>query len=555
MVATSPGEPPELAASVRFEPTGVDGAIVISVDGVPVSRASSSTVDLLRSMDGRVSEAELRVRFAPGHSSEAFALLVRRFRAAGLLRGAERRPAGRLTYRPPLTVQLATLRAPGAFARLEVLLRPLLRRGLLWPVGVLALSGLIALALQADVAARALTSPLPLADVLVVAVVLVSSTLVHELAHGLALTRLGARPRRAGVMLLYLTPAFFVDVTDAWRLPHRRGRVAVALAGPAVHVVVAAVCALIAAVVSDPATRQTMLVLACACAGVVAVNLIPFVRFDGYIALMSALDEPDLRSRAIRDATAALRLGLFGGPAEPRLLARRWTVPFGLASIVVPAGLVLYAVARLAAALSGGGVIGALAVLSVQLLVVAALGAVVLSWLGSALRSGVTRLRLVAVVVAAITATTVLGAVVSVPVTRAVGFVRVDGEVLLVEPVSNGSAPALPDHAAVSFRTRGIVADAALGAGVAQPVIPRVIDAPTDAVAPIVVPGARIPVFVLGTVRVDPGASLPDAGIARIDLGSRSIWEAMWFTNVWAPASALFPSPDGPLPHSDPKEG
>jgi putative peptide zinc metalloprotease protein len=548
-------EVPELAASVRFEPTGGDDTIVVSVDGVPVSRASSATVELLRSMDGTLTEAELRDRFAPDESSEAFSRLVRRFRAAGLLRGSERRPAGRLAYRPPLTVQVATLRAPGAFARLELLLRPLLRRALLWPVGLLVLSGLVALAVQAGDAATALTSPLPLTDVLVVAIVLVSSTLVHELAHGLTLTRLGPRPRRAGVMLLYLTPAFFVDVTDAWRLPNRRGRVAVALAGPAVHVVVAASCALISIVVGDSAARRTLLVLACACVGVVAVNLIPFVRFDGYIALMSALDEPDLRSRAIRDATAALRRRLFGGREEPRQLSRWWSVPFGLASIVFPVALVLYAMARLCAAVSGGGVIGAISVLGVQLLVVAALGGTVLGWLRSVARSGVCRVRMICVVAAAVAATAVVGAVVTVPVTRAVGFVQVDREVLLVEPVSNPSSPAPPEHAAASLRTRGIVADAVVGTGDAQPGIPYVIDAPTAAVAPIVVPDAEIPVVVIGSVRVTSGVSLPAAGLARIDLGTQSVWSALWSTNVWAPVRTLLPSTEPAHTFSDQKEG
>ncbi|MFX5693168.1 hypothetical protein ABTE17_21040, partial [Acinetobacter baumannii] len=84
-----------------------------------------------------------------------------------------------------------------------------------WPLAALIVAGLVALGAQAADVVAALTSPLPLVDVLVVAVVLVAATLLHEAAHGVTLAHGGGQPRRAGVMLLYLGPAFFVDVTDA----------------------------------------------------------------------------------------------------------------------------------------------------------------------------------------------------------------------------------------------------------------------------------------------------------------------------------------------------
>ncbi|MCR2185631.1 hypothetical protein NSX52_24025, partial [Salmonella enterica] len=82
-----------------------------------------------------------------------------------------------------------------------------------------------------------LTTPMPLTGLLILIAVLSLATLLHEAAHGLTLARFGGSPRRAGFMLFYLTPAFFVDVTDGWRLPKRSQRVAIALAGPAVHAV------------------------------------------------------------------------------------------------------------------------------------------------------------------------------------------------------------------------------------------------------------------------------------------------------------------------------
>ena len=147
-------------------------------------------------------------------------------------------------------------------------------------------------------------------------------------------------------MIFYLTPAFFVDVTDGWRLPDRRQRVAIALAGPAVHAAVAAVALLVALALPDTEVRQTLVLLALDCAAIVLVNLIPFVRFDGYIALMSALDEPNLRARTIRDGANSLTRFLFGGQKAAKSLNTWWSVPFGLASLLAPVVLVLFAVGR-----------------------------------------------------------------------------------------------------------------------------------------------------------------------------------------------------------------
>lgn len=68
----------------------------------------------------------------------------------------------------------------------------------------------------------------------------------------------------------------------------------------------------------------------------VFVNLIPFVRFDGYIALMSALDEPNLRSRTMRDGADFLTRLLFGGQPSGRSVNTWWSVPFGVASLIAP---------------------------------------------------------------------------------------------------------------------------------------------------------------------------------------------------------------------------
>lgn len=541
---------PRVSASVRLEPGADADRWLVTVDGVPVSRVSTPVAQTLRAMDGSTSVDELRRRFAPAHSAAEFADLLDRFRRAGLLHGSERRTAGRVTYRPPLTIQFATLRAPQLLAVLHRVLRPALVGWMRWPIAAVVLLGGIALVVQSGEAMTALASPLPLTDVLVVALVLVCATFAHEVAHGVSLAHAGARPRRAGVMLLYLGPAFFVDVTDAWRLPSRASRVVIALAGPAVHAVLAGAASLSALAAADADTRRTLLLLACACATVVVVNLVPFVRFDGYIALMSAIDEPNLRARTMADAGAAARRVLFGAEREPRALARWWSVPFGVLSVLVPTALVWFALERAVGALSGAGPVGALLVLVLQVAILLAVGVPVVRWLAAGARKGRGRVRFL--LVGATLVAAIIGAAGAIPVAdvRSAGFAVDGARTLLVVPADSAAIVPLDDGTPVVLSTRGILGDAPVASGIAHPEHPRSHAAPISAFAPVEVSGVEVDSVAVGVIDVPVDAVIPAGGRAVVHLGTRSLLSHVWSTHVADPVSALlaslFPSLDDP---------
>jgi putative peptide zinc metalloprotease protein len=402
-----------------------------------------------------------------------------------------------------------------------------------------------ALIMQASGAITALTSPLPMVDVLIVAVVLVAATFAHEAAHGVMLTSAGARPRRAGVMLLYLGPAFFVDVTDAWRLPSRRLRVAVALAGPAVHAVMGGAAALAALFTTDPDVRRTLLVLSCACAAVVLVNLVPFVRFDGYIALMSAVDEPNLRARTMADAGATVRWLLFGTEPPPRALARWWSVPFGLLSVAVPTTLVWFALERAVRALSGTGALGAFLALALQVVVLVAVGVPVARWLAASVRQGRRRLRGLVMGATLLAAIITAAAVVPVADARAAGFLLVDGRPVLVVPADGSAAVPVTAGTPVELMTSGILGDARVAVGTVRPQTSWTLSVPISAFTPLAATGVRVEATAVGVVDVAAGDALPSAGRAFVQLGTRSLLSQVWCSHVTGPLSTLltaFPS-------------
>ncbi|MCT1477618.1 daptide biosynthesis intramembrane metalloprotease [Microbacterium sp. p3-SID336] len=529
---------PLLATEVAFVPHGDDGNWIAMRQGVPSARVSRAVVELLTAMDGRTPLDRLHGRFAASQPLDEFLRLVQRFRATGLLDGSATPPPGRWTYRAPLTVQFATLRAPALFGRLHGLVASLPPRLIVMTAAALVALGGVAAVLQlADIAAAA-SSPVPLPSLVIVIGTLGLLTLLHETAHGLALTRFGGSPRRAGIMLLYLTPAFFVDVTDGWRLSARRHRVGVALAGPAVHAVVGAGACLAALVLPQRPIRLTLLLLAVACGVIIAVNLIPFVRFDGYLALMSALDEPNLRNRTIRDAAAWTARVLFGGRRASRSLDRWWSVPFGLASVAAPVMLVLFALARAARALAAGGpALGVLVVAGEGAIALVALHLVV-RWLYRVHRSGVSTLRFVSVIAVALGTAALAGVVVPVPSSIALGFsVRGDRVVLL----QAGSRPAvdLPEGAQVTLLSNGFLVNDEIGRGTLRTRPPTRTTVAPDALFPVTVDGVALSAVAVADVKLTSSPThLPLTGQARVDLGSRSVWQALWTDAVLAPLSA-----------------
>ena len=529
---------PSLAAGVAFEPAAEGSGWLATVEGVPTARLSRAVVDLLTAMDGRTAVSALRTRFAAGETDESVLRLMERFRDNGLLDGGASRLPGRVTYRPPFTVQFATLRASALFARLDRVVVPVPRRAVLAIVAAVVGAGIVGAALHLGELGAVLARPVPLAGFALVVVALGLATLVHETAHGLTLTRLGGRPRRAGFMLLYLTPAFFVDVTDGWRLPDRRHRVAIALAGPAVHATVAAVAMLAALALPSSAVRETLLLLAISCTVVVLVNLIPFVRFDGYLALMSALDEPNLRGRTVRDGAAFLTRILFGAPRQPRALERWWSVPFGLCCLGAPVVMVLFAVVRAAQLLAGGGPAASLLVLALEAVVVVAGGALLVRALLRVRRSGVSRSRLVGVTVALAVGIGAAGILVPVPTAAMLGFSVDDGRVVLVQ---GGRDPGtrIPDGTPVVLSTRGILANEYRGEGTIRTRPATETEVPIEALFPVRMPGVAVAATAVAEVEVTGERNaLPAAGQARIDLGTTPLWQAIWAA-VSSPLAAL----------------
>jgi putative peptide zinc metalloprotease protein len=176
---------------------------------------------------------------------------------------------------------------------------------------------------------------------------------LHELGHALACRRLGGECHEIGVALMMFSPSMYCDVSDAGRLASRWARIGVGAAGMYVELVLSSL-----ALFGWWLTREGLLHQACwsvfviGNVGIVAFNLNPLLRLDGYYMLSDWLGIPNLRQKANRAAGRVLCRAALGVtlPEEPGLSPwrRRLLAGYAVAStvfqlqIVVIIAVVLY---------------------------------------------------------------------------------------------------------------------------------------------------------------------------------------------------------------------
>ncbi|MEI8395451.1 MAG: HlyD family efflux transporter periplasmic adaptor subunit [Rhodospirillaceae bacterium] len=134
----------------------------------------------------------------------------------------------------------------------------------------------------------------------------------HELGHAYVAKSYGCRVPTMGVALLVLLPVLYTDVSDSWRLTSRRQRLAIAVAGVATELGLALVATLLWSFLPDgPLRSAAFLVATTTWVSTLAINLSPFMRFDGYYLLSDWLSVSNLQERSFALARWQLRRWIF----------------------------------------------------------------------------------------------------------------------------------------------------------------------------------------------------------------------------------------------------
>src|SRR5215212_8579365 len=138
----------------------------------------------------------------------------------------------------------------------------------------------------------------------------VVATVLHEIGHATACRYGGAKPGVMGVGIYIVWPAFFTDVTDAYRL-NKRGRLRTDLGG----VYFNAVFALAVAAVYFASGFEPLLLLVLIQTFAILQQLLPLLRLDGYYIISDLTGVPDMFAR-VRPTLASL---IPGRKRDPRV--------------------------------------------------------------------------------------------------------------------------------------------------------------------------------------------------------------------------------------------
>jgi putative peptide zinc metalloprotease protein len=147
----------------------------------------------------------------------------------------------------------------------------------------------------------------------------------HETAHGLTCKHYGGEVHSMGLMFLYLTPAFYVDVTETWISATKLQRLATIIAGIWVEMVI---CGLAMVVWVNSASGewlhnfayQVILITGLA---VILINLNPLIKLDGYYFLTEVIDIPDLKERSTAFLSGWFQSHVLRLPVETPVVPQR----------------------------------------------------------------------------------------------------------------------------------------------------------------------------------------------------------------------------------------
>ena len=159
---------------------------------------------------------------------------------------------------------------------------------------------------------------------------------LHETFHGLACKHYGGSVPEAGVMLLLLAPAAYVDVTSSWRFCSKWQRIIVAAAGMYVELLAASL-AVVGWKCSSPGMFHWLCFDVAIMAGLQSLlfNGNPLLRFDGYFILADALEIPNLHSQGRQYLSYLFERYVLGWdsvtPTRP-LRERLWIQIYGVAA-------------------------------------------------------------------------------------------------------------------------------------------------------------------------------------------------------------------------------
>ncbi|WP_433983817.1 M50 family metallopeptidase [Tunturiibacter empetritectus] len=147
----------------------------------------------------------------------------------------------------------------------------------------------------------------------------------HESAHGLTCKHYGAEVHAMGFHLIYLTPAFFVDVSEAWVYANRWQRLVTIIAGIWVEMIFCAIATIVwwGTPAGSDAHDLAYKIMLLTGAAVIVVNMNPLIKLDGYYAFSEVIGFSDIKEKSTAYLSGLVRGKIFRLPVEVEYVPRR----------------------------------------------------------------------------------------------------------------------------------------------------------------------------------------------------------------------------------------
>jgi multidrug efflux pump subunit AcrA (membrane-fusion protein) len=170
---------------------------------------------------------------------------------------------------------------------------------------------------------------------IIVWLILLVITTLHECAHGLTCKHYGGQVREIGFLLMLFMPCFYCNVSDAWLFREKSKRLRVTLAGGYFELFLWSLAVFVWRVsIQDTLVHYLAFVVLSVCGLQSLVNFNPFVKLDGYYLLSDWVEVPNLRQRAVGYVSARLRWLLWGAKRPPREPRGGLLLGYGAASVL-----------------------------------------------------------------------------------------------------------------------------------------------------------------------------------------------------------------------------
>jgi putative peptide zinc metalloprotease protein len=173
---------------------------------------------------------------------------------------------------------------------------------------------------------------------------------LHEFAHGLTCKHFGGEVHELGFFLIYLQPALYCNVSDAWLFPEKSKRLWVGFAGPYFELFLWALATIVWRVTDAETWVNYVALIVMTSSGIKTLfNFNPLIKLDGYYLLSDWLEIPNLRKKGFACFGEGIKK-LFGAqvPSLEEMSPRERRVCFiyGLVAGVGSIWLLGYAIAK-----------------------------------------------------------------------------------------------------------------------------------------------------------------------------------------------------------------